>query len=102
MAKKKSSYTAAKKAYNARPEQKKRRAELNKARREKGIYGNNNGDKHISHTSKGHAKVEDATKNMKRDKKGSKKYASGKGTKMTPLRAKAGRPPKKSTTKKKK
>ena len=57
--------------YHATPERKKYRAELNKANRKAGTYGNGDGmDK--SHTKSGKLVNESASKNRARNGKGSK------------------------------
>jgi hypothetical protein len=49
------------KKVNARPEQRKKRAELVKERRERGIYGK--GGKDVSHQKDGSTRLEDKSKN---------------------------------------
>jgi hypothetical protein len=74
----------------------KKTAEANKARRE---AVKKNGKvklvgKHLSHASKGGAKIESAKKNMTRPRKGKGSTCSGKGSYTTKLNAKRGRPKK--------
>lgn len=52
--------------YNRKPEQKKRRAALNKENRKRGTYGNGDG-KDVSHTKSGKTVLEKASTNRRRN-----------------------------------
>jgi len=52
--------------YNRKPEQKKRRAALNKENRRRGTYGNGDG-KDVSHTKSGKTVLEKASTNRRRN-----------------------------------
>ncbi len=53
--------------YNKRPEQKKKRVELNKINRRSGTYGNRDG-KDVSHCEGGGTRMESAKKNRARNR----------------------------------
>ena len=53
--------------YNKRPEQKKKRVELNKINRKAGTYGNQDG-KDVSHCKGGGTRMENAKKNRARNR----------------------------------
>jgi hypothetical protein len=53
--------------YNKRPEQKKKRVELNKINRRAGTYGNRDG-KDVSHCAGGGTRMESAKKNRARNR----------------------------------
>ena len=60
--------------YNRKPEQKKRRAELNKENRRRGTYGNGDG-KDVSHKANGKTVLEKASTNRRRNgRNGKSKY----------------------------
>jgi hypothetical protein len=57
------------KAYNARPEERKRRSELSKIAHERGIYGKRHeAGKDLSHTKDGKVVLEDRSKNRARNR----------------------------------
>lgn len=64
------------KEYHSTPERKKYRAELNKANREAGTYGNKDG-KDMSHTKSGKVVKESQGKNRARNGKGGTKRLKG-------------------------
>lgn len=67
--------------YNSRPENRKKRAELNKERRKRGIYGKGGSD--VSHKKGGGTTLESPSKNRARNgaKKGRPRSAKRTGTK---------------------
>lgn len=65
--KKKAAYD---KKFNAKPSQRKKRSELNKERRKRGIYGKGGGDLH--HVGDGTFRLEPASKNRGRKEKSRK------------------------------
>ena len=70
------------KAFNSKPDQKEKRAELSRERRARGIMGK--GGKDVSHTAGGGFKLEDPKKNRGRNGHGKNgRLAPGKGTKKS-------------------